>query len=295
MSRRAVIEEVDDDEFDDDTDLLLPSLPNTGARGPILQELNVVQSPTQRPVASTPRSVPTTNASSVGETSASGDAVTVDPVTGKKTIWVQDGTPFKTWTSIYPIYIDAKKPYDNSERRIARNKSVWWPLSMDIVEACSRLRLKTLHEPTKQHPRDWENPGRVKVCFKVDGRPQNPNLKTTISEEIQKAHPDLIPRLDGSSPTIVAVPEPKPSGHSKDKAKTTAATRSAPVSTRKRKYLPQPPPGPPRISQYSPAQEANLLIETVKAGMNAPASGEGAANPALAGKGKRKVIRVRRQ
>jgi hypothetical protein len=38
MSRRAAVVE----EFDDDTDLPLPSmpLPNTGARGPILQELN---------------------------------------------------------------------------------------------------------------------------------------------------------------------------------------------------------------------------------------------------------------
>lgn len=38
MSRRAAIVE----EFDDDTDLPLPSipLPNTGSRGPLLQELN---------------------------------------------------------------------------------------------------------------------------------------------------------------------------------------------------------------------------------------------------------------
>lgn len=50
------------------------------------------------------------------------------------------------WTSIYPIYIDAKRPYSNSERRIAREKSIWWPLSIDIVDACSQLRLKTLHE-----------------------------------------------------------------------------------------------------------------------------------------------------
>lgn len=99
MSRRAVIEEVDDDEFDDDTDLPLPSLPNTGLRGPILQEVNTAQPPTQRPTVSTPRSVPT--ASSTGETSAaSGETVTVDPVTGKKTVWVQDGSAFKLYGSL---------------------------------------------------------------------------------------------------------------------------------------------------------------------------------------------------
>ena len=50
------------------------------------------------------------------------------------------------WTSIYPIYIDAKRPYKGSERRIAREKSVWWPLSSDMVDACGQLGLKTLHE-----------------------------------------------------------------------------------------------------------------------------------------------------
>lgn len=50
------------------------------------------------------------------------------------------------WTSIYPIYIDAKRAYGRSERRIAREKSIWWPLSIDIVDACGRLGLQTLHE-----------------------------------------------------------------------------------------------------------------------------------------------------
>jgi signal recognition particle subunit SRP19 len=40
MSRRAAIVE---EEFDDDTDLVLPSypLPNTGTSGPLIQELNI--------------------------------------------------------------------------------------------------------------------------------------------------------------------------------------------------------------------------------------------------------------
>lgn len=65
--------------------------------------------------------------------------------------------------------------------------------------------------------------------------------------------------------------------------------------------LPVPPtPYPPlssRISQYSPALSSGVLIETVKAGMNA-APAEGALPgmpgvPAGMGKGKRKVVRVR--
>ena len=50
------------------------------------------------------------------------------------------------WTTIYPIYFDAKRAYSGSERRIAREKSLWWPLSTDIVDACGRLGLQTLHE-----------------------------------------------------------------------------------------------------------------------------------------------------
>lgn len=99
MSRRAVIEEVDDEDFDDDTDLPLPL---TGTQGPILQELNVSQSLTQRPVSSAPSSAPTASSTGTGETSASGETVTVDPVTGKKTVWVQDGSAFK----MYVITLD---------------------------------------------------------------------------------------------------------------------------------------------------------------------------------------------
>ncbi|KIJ37303.1 hypothetical protein M422DRAFT_33836 [Sphaerobolus stellatus SS14] len=307
MSRNARIEEVSDDEFDDDTDLPLP-LPNTGIRGPLIQEWN---DPQQSSAGSAPSpSRPQFNTPSQAETSASGEQVTVDPVTGKKTIWIQDSSAYKLWTSVYPIYLDAKRPYSRSERRIPREKSIWWPLSSDIVDACGYLGLKTLHEPQKQHPRDWENPGRVKVCFKLDGRLQNPRIKSKkqlledISAYIQRMHPDLVPKAGtetsevgttSAAAQVAAQPEVKPSPTKKDKAKTTGLPRTAPAPIRNTKSrLPQPPPGSTRVSTYSPAQEANILIETVKAGMTTPAPGESAAAPAVpGGKGKRKVIRVR--
>ena len=85
------------------------------------------------------------------------------------------------WTCIYPIYIDAKRPCGRGERRIARAKSVWWPLSKDIADATNRLGLGTLHEVHKAHPRDWENPGRVRVQWKKDGRFVNPAIKSSTS------------------------------------------------------------------------------------------------------------------
>ena len=74
------------------------------------------------------------------------------------------------WTCIYPIYIDAKRPYGTGSRRVAREKSIWWPLSKDIADATNRLGLGTLHEVHKAHPRDRENPGRVRVQWKKDGQ-----------------------------------------------------------------------------------------------------------------------------
>lgn len=92
--------------------------------------------------------------------------------------WQQLDAVFR-WTCIYPIYIDAKRPCGTGERRIARAKSVWWPLSKDIADATNRLGLGTLHEVNKSHPRDWENPGRVRVQWKKDGRLVNPAIKTS--------------------------------------------------------------------------------------------------------------------
>lgn len=42
-----------------------------------------------------------------------------------------------------------------------------------------RLGLRALHEITKTHPRDWENPGRVRVQWKKDGKLVNPAVKTS--------------------------------------------------------------------------------------------------------------------
>lgn len=83
------------------------------------------------------------------------------------------------WTCLYPIYLDAKRPYGTGQRRIERAKSLWWPLSKDIADAANRLGLGTLHEVNKSHPRDWENPGRVRVQWKKDGKLVNPAIKSS--------------------------------------------------------------------------------------------------------------------
>ncbi|PCH44852.1 signal recognition particle SRP19 subunit [Wolfiporia cocos MD-104 SS10] len=312
MSRRAAVVE----DFDDDTDLPLPNhpLPNTGTRGAILEELSD-GSDDDDDVLSTHE--PAAGPASPSQMHFKSAALDADDA-GRRT--VTDITPYKRWTCIYPIYIDAKRPSGHGERRIARSKSVWWPLSKDIADATNRLGLGTLHEIHKAHPRDWENPGRVRVQWKKDGRLVNPAIRTKkqllekIAQQIQLLKPDSIPRppynttatvqpkeTASQRPAATAVTKGKqPAGAKGSKATATSAAISISTATpspskNHRPKAPTPPtPYPPltsRISPYSPALPSGVLIETVKAGMHAqeaaPMVGGGG------GKGKKKVIRVR--
>ncbi|KAF5336572.1 hypothetical protein D9611_006492 [Ephemerocybe angulata] len=330
--RTAMIEE----EFDDDTDLPLPSfIPNTGARGPLLQELNDNYE--------APDSESEDENQKAGPASPKGPKVQRFAPEGLLDPSTFDMTPYKSWTCIYPIYLDAKRPYGTGQRRISRAKGLWWPLSKDITEASIRLGLGAIHEVTKSHPRDWENPGRVRVGWKKNGKLVNPAITTKkqllemISFQIQHLKPENIPKApytlssapaDLLSPTTAtdgasATPTPAPSASATSKGKQPATAKStstpsgrktapAPTSQSNKQQkpatrpLPVPPtPYPPlsaRISQYSPALSTGVLIDTVKAGMNAAAQEGAGALPGMPGapgagagmgKGKRKVVRVR--
>lgn len=192
MARRAAIVE----EFNDDTDLPLPSMPlfNTGTRGPILQEINDdsdsdddFETSHQAGPASPPNHRPFSSSQHQWSSPDSYSGNKVSDVTPYKT-YVADiydisafhvGNHYFRWTCIYPIYLDAKRPYGTGQRRVSRPKSVWWPLSKDIADAAGRLGLGSLHEITKTHPRDWENPGRVRVQWKKEGTLVNPAVKTS--------------------------------------------------------------------------------------------------------------------
>ena len=210
---------------------------------------------------------------------------------------------------------------------------MWHPLSKDIAEATSRLGLGTLHEVNKCHPRDWENPGRVRVQWKRDGQLVNPSITSSIipfpplsslystlscilpleklllehiAYQIQRLKPELIPKAPYTylAPKLPPAAKPKPiaSGRSKQSQhKSKQPTQSTTTASKKSNpgcRLPVPPGPQPalnsRVSTYSPAIATGILIDTIKAGMNT-AEGGGAAGPGpnLGGKGKRKVVRVR--
>ncbi|KAF8970149.1 signal recognition particle, SRP19 subunit [Flammula alnicola] len=318
MSRRAAIVE----EFDDDTDLPLPShpLPNTGSRGALLEELHISDDEFEAPRAG-PASPPRQQYQQGTQNSSESGSRPAQPDPNRQ---VTDITPYKSWTCIYPIYLDAKRPYGTGQRRVERAKSLWWPLSKDIADAANRLGLGTLHEVNKAHPRDWENPGRVRVQWKKEGKLINPVIKTKkqllemICFQLQHLKPENVPKPPYNTANTPSTAAPATSAKtttatpatpsaSSNKGKQPAATKSkspaAPSHHTSGRQLPVPPePHPPlasRVSSYSPAISTGVLIETVKAGMNATeanaigAGPGGSGAPGGASKGKRKVVRVR--
>ena len=236
---------------------------------------------------------------------------------------------------MYPISLDAKRAYGTGERRISRAKAVWHPLSKDIAEATGRLGLGTLHEVNKSHPRDWENPGRVRVQWKRDGQLVNPSITSSkalspslysfdcsrshdlspeklllecIAYQIQCLKPELIPKTPYTylPPKLPPAPQPKHTagGRGKQSQQKSKQPAQPTTTTPKNKKsnpgcrLPVPPEPQPalnnRLSTYSPAIAAGILIDTIKAGMSATeAGGAGGPAPNLGGKGKRKVVRIR--
>ena len=53
------------------------------------------------------------------------------------------------------------------------------PLAREIVDACNMQGFQTVFEPTKTHPKDWANPGRVRVLLKEDKVAQHGRIKNS--------------------------------------------------------------------------------------------------------------------
>lgn len=74
-----------------------------------------------------------------------------------------DAKAYAHFHCLYPVYFDATRTRAQG-RRVSSALAVPNPLAREIVNACRDLRLQTLFEPEKMHPKDWANPGRVKVA-----------------------------------------------------------------------------------------------------------------------------------
>lgn len=87
----------------------------------------------------------------------------------------EDSSKYKDFQCIYPVYFDAGRSRAEG-RRVGMELAVKNPIAREIVAGCSRLRIETLFEPMKTHPKDWANPGRIKVNIKT-----NPSIKNSMS------------------------------------------------------------------------------------------------------------------
>ncbi|OAA59452.1 signal recognition particle protein Sec65 [Cordyceps fumosorosea ARSEF 2679] len=82
-----------------------------------------------------------------------------------RAVTADERASYAGYQSLYPVYFDAERSRAQG-RRVAAALAVRSPLARDIADACSRLRLQAVLEPDKTHPKDWANPGRVKVALK---------------------------------------------------------------------------------------------------------------------------------
>ena len=90
----------------------------------------------------------------------------------------------KSYQCIYPVYFDAARSREQG-RRVTKEDAVANPLARGVVDALQHIGntlgvgLQIVFEPTKCHPKDWANPGRVKVQVKVDGRPVSAKIQNS--------------------------------------------------------------------------------------------------------------------
>ncbi len=108
----------------------------------------------------------------------------------------------KFHSTLYPVYFDASRTRTQG-RRVSAKLGVQNPLARDIAEACQIVsasiagsRLQIAFEPDKLHPKDWANPGRVRVLMrnKETGKPLSPAVKNKshlyiLVAQYLQAHP----------------------------------------------------------------------------------------------------------
>ncbi|OTA91041.1 hypothetical protein M434DRAFT_397526 [Hypoxylon sp. CO27-5] len=68
----------------------------------------------------------------------------------------------KDYQMLYPVYFDATRSRAEG-RRVSKALAVKNPLAREIAAACANLRLSPVFEAHRIHPKDWANPGRVRV------------------------------------------------------------------------------------------------------------------------------------
>ncbi|POS85616.1 hypothetical protein EPUL_001252 [Erysiphe pulchra] len=122
----------------------------------------------------------------------------------------EDSSKYANFQCIYPLYFDKLRSRKQG-RMVGMKLAVENPMAREIVNACGRHGLETVFEITKCHPKDWANPGRVRVNLRGA---RNPNVKNKhhlyilISEHL-KANPTTV--ASAKNTIVPGIPPPDPS------------------------------------------------------------------------------------
>lgn len=93
----------------------------------------------------------------------------------------------KYYCTLYPCYFSSSRTRSQG-RRVSKNLSVPNPLAFNILHAVQhviqpdRNRIHIAFEPDKTHPKDWSNPGRVRVEL-FDRETHSPKHPTVHNKE----------------------------------------------------------------------------------------------------------------
>ncbi|WPK27296.1 hypothetical protein PUMCH_004677 [Australozyma saopauloensis] len=190
MSKRPVLEEVDDDDIDNmDMDIAQfdPSL-----RTPIAPINKPVITRSQDSEPNLPLFPPQTAQPELDL--ARGDAS--KEIINSTKFSEEEKSEIKKMQLIYPCYFDANRTHKEG-RRVSQELAVENPIAKTIVDCCRLLQLPAILELDKSHPQDFGNPGRVRVCLKEDGESVASEYRTkrALFNEISrylKLHPTTL-------------------------------------------------------------------------------------------------------
>jgi signal recognition particle subunit SRP19 len=153
----VVIEEIEDDIDNMDFD---PA--DYDPRGPLIQPVIQPVKPSSGEASRSSTSSPAPSTSRVNPQSFSSIQTKAGEV---PLLREQDMEEFKDWNVIYPLYFDKRRTRAEG-RRVSEKLAVDNPLAETLMHACRELRIRTVYEAHKTHPKDWANPGRIRVELK---------------------------------------------------------------------------------------------------------------------------------
>jgi signal recognition particle subunit SRP19 len=104
------------------------------------------------------------------------------PPPSQGTLQQQSRDSFKTFQTIYPVYFDSSRTRAQG-RRVSSKLASPNPLAYNLLAAAQYAfgdsNLPMAFEPDKTHPKDWANPGRVRIQLyhKETRKPLHPHIK----------------------------------------------------------------------------------------------------------------------